>query len=162
MTWLMKKRRQRIRDARGREVTQLDPVAMYLLRQHDMIESDVVRAIAHEKGVRITAKERALLIVGVVTLLTVASFFVHSLIVGDFGGAPFARTSSLAWFSILPWVFWMRMKWSRRGKVAAAMLKHLRCPHCGYDLRLLPTDPADGATVCPECGCAWQLDGEAE
>jgi hypothetical protein len=39
------------------------------------------------------------------------------------------------------------------------MLKHRRCPHCGYDLRLLPIDSNDGATVCPECGCAWSLDG---
>ena len=33
----------------------------------------------------------------------------------------------------------------------------LRCPHCGYDLRELPGDPDDGATVCPGCGCAWKL-----
>jgi transcription initiation factor TFIIIB Brf1 subunit/transcription initiation factor TFIIB len=38
------------------------------------------------------------------------------------------------------------------------MLEHRRCPHCGYDLRMLPTDPDDGSTVCPECGCAWGLD----
>ena len=43
------------------------------------------------------------------------------------------------------------------GNVMAAMLKHLRCPHCGYDIRELPVDPKDGATVCPECGCAWKL-----
>ena len=42
------------------------------------------------------------------------------------------------------------------------MLQHLRCPHCGYDLRLLPTDPKDGASVCPECGCAWRLEPDAE
>ena len=40
--------------------------------------------------------------------------------------------------------------------------RFLRCPHCGYDIRGLPTDPEDGATICPECGCAWQLDGKAE
>jgi hypothetical protein len=39
------------------------------------------------------------------------------------------------------------------------MLQHLRCLHSGYDIRDLPTDPTDGATVCPECGCAWKLDG---
>lgn len=31
------------------------------------------------------------------------------------------------------------------------------CTSCGYDLRLLPTQPEDGTTVCPECGCAWEL-----
>ncbi len=43
------------------------------------------------------------------------------------------------------------------GRVSAALLKHVHCPHCGYDLRMLPVDPEDGATVCPECGCAWKL-----
>ena len=42
------------------------------------------------------------------------------------------------------------------------MLKHLRCPHCGYDIRGLPTAPEDVATECPECGCAWRLEDEAE
>lgn len=32
------------------------------------------------------------------------------------------------------------------------------CASCGYDLRLLPTDPIDGLTVCLECGCGWKLD----
>ncbi len=32
------------------------------------------------------------------------------------------------------------------------------CASCGYDLRLLPTDPVDGLTVCPECGSGWKLD----
>ena len=50
---------------------------------------------------------------------------------------------------------WPRRKRLRR--VCRTMLKHLRCPHCGYDLRLLPVDGADGATVCPECGGAWRL-----
>ena len=30
--------------------------------------------------------------------------------------------------------------------------------NAGYDLRQLPVDPEDRATVCPECGCAWILD----
>ena len=50
---------------------------------------------------------------------------------------------------------------ARFRRVCDVMLKHLRCPHCGYDLRLLPVDPADSATVCPECGCGGQLKGEA-
>ena len=35
-------------------------------------------------------------------------------------------------------------------------------PHCGYDLRLLPMDPKDAVTVCPECGCASRLDETAD
>ena len=50
------------------------------------------------------------------------------------------------------------MKRRRLGHIARAMLQYRRCPHCGYNLRLLPVDPADGATVCPECGCAWLLE----
>jgi hypothetical protein len=42
------------------------------------------------------------------------------------------------------------------------MLKHRRCPHCGYDLSNLPTDPEDGVTGCPECGCAWMLEEKPE
>ena len=39
----------------------------------------------------------------------------------------------------------------------ATWIEHLRCPYCGYDIRGLPVDPSDGATVCPECGCAWRV-----
>jgi hypothetical protein len=149
----------RITDARGRKVTQLDPLTMQLLRRHDSIEADVLRAIVSEKGVAISKWERVWLIVGVAALLAVASLFVYSVFVKkDFGAAPFARSASLMFFCFLPWLAWNVLKRSRFGKVTAAMLKHRRCPHCGYDLRLLPTDPEDGATVCPECGCAWRLD----
>ncbi len=152
----------RIKDAHRRMATQLDPVAMHFLRQHDVIEADVLGAIANEKGVRITRTERAALIVGVGGLFTVASLFLYEVLAGSFGSAPLAQSASLVWFSIIPWLIWMGIKRARFGKVAAAMLKYLRCPHCGYDLRLLPADPEDGATVCPECGCAWRLEGEAE
>ena len=149
----------RIKDARCRSVRQLDPVAMHLLRQDDVIPMEVLRQIVSEKGVRITGKERASLVVGVIALAGVIGLFAHSILTGDFAGGPLARTASLAWFSLMPWVLWVGIKRARFGIVAAAMLKYLRCPHCGYDLRLLPTEPADYATVCPECGCAWKLDG---
>jgi hypothetical protein len=151
-------RRHRIKDARGRRVTQLDPVALHLLRRHDVIEADVLRAIVHEKGVRIGGKERASLIVGVVGLLTIGGFFIRSLLVESFGAAPYARSSAVVYFALMPWCVWMYVKRSRVGKIAAAMLKYCRCPHCGYDLRMLPVDLEDGATLCPECGCAWRLE----
>lgn len=151
------KKRLTIKDARGRTVTQLDPVAMHLLRKHDIIEPEVLAVIAREPGVRIAGKERAALIVGVVCLLAVASLFTWSLIVGNLGGAALAKTSSLIYFCAVPWVIWYVLKRRRFAKVTAAMLEHRRCPHCGYDLRLLPVDESDGATVCPECGCAWTL-----
>ena len=146
-----------IRDARGRKVTQLDPVAMHLMRQHGGIEPDVLRTIANEPGVRISSWERATLIFAAVLPCIVVGLFTHSLIVGDFASGPWARSSSLVFFCLPPWLVWTRLKYGRFDKVAAAMLKHKRCPHCGYDLRLLPADPADGATICPECGCAWRV-----
>ncbi|MHC4785138.1 MAG: hypothetical protein ACYTE6_04165 [Planctomycetota bacterium] len=150
-------RQGHITDARDRTVTQLDPVTMYVLQQHDVIEADVLRAIAHEPGVEITAWERASLITGVVLLLLVIGFFIQSIIMKDFSAAPFARSAALVYFSFVPWVFWFGLKRARFGKVAAAMLKHGRCPHCGYSLRGLTADDKDDTTVCPECGCAWNL-----
>jgi len=150
-------RQGHITDARERTVTQLDPVTMYVLQQHDVIEADVLRAIAHEPGVEMTGWERASLITGVVALLLVTGLFVESIIMKDFSGAPFARSAALVYFSFVPWVFWFGLKRARFGKVAAAMLKHGRCPHCGYSLQGLAADEKDDATVCPECGCAWNL-----
>ena len=57
-----RERAGRIKDARGRKVTQLDPIALYLLRQHDLIDADALRAIANEEGVRIRSGERAALL----------------------------------------------------------------------------------------------------
>ena len=150
-----------IRDARGQRVTQLDPVTMHLLRRHDVIEAEALRAIAGEKGVRITARERASLVVGIVGLLVIGGLFITELILGGITEAPYAKHVSVAFFTLLPWVFWFNIKRSRFGKVKAAMLKHGRCPHCGYDLRGLPPDEHDGATVCPECGCAWKMSDKA-
>ena len=113
--------------------------------------------MTREEGVRITGWERASLIVGILGALLVISLFTHAVLTGDIRDAPLAKSSSLIFLCAIPFSAWYRTKWSRFGKIAAAMLKYLRCPHCGYDLRLLPADPAAGATVCPECGCAWQL-----
>ena len=130
------KRLSRVKDARGRVVTLLDPYALYLLRRHDTISEEVLGRLAAEiasvsrwsKGVAVGSLER-----------NVAAVLL----------ANYALGVCIVWW-------WARRNRLRR--VCATMLKHLRCPHCGYDLRLLPSDPADGATVCPECGCAWELD----
>ena len=39
---------------------------------------------------------------------------------------------------------------------------HIEGTRGHLDLRMLPVDPKDGVTVCPECGCAWRLEGDAE
>ena len=152
------RRAGRVADARGRRVTQLDPVTMHLLRKHDEIEVDTLRAIVNEKGVKITRAERMPLIVGIIAALVVLGFFTTALISGGIRNAPYAKSAGLLYLCSLPWIMWYALKKKRFSKVAAAMLKHSRCPHCGYDLRMLPTSPEDGATICPECGCAWKLE----
>ena len=147
----------RIKDARGRLVTQLDPVALYLLRQHGVIDADVLRAIAHEPGVRIARWERVSLLVGIIGALLVIGLFTYAIISGDIHDAPLAKSSGLLFLCGMPFLTWYTLKQRRFAHVAAAMLKHLRCPHCGYDLRGQPADRSDGASVCPECGHAWKV-----
>jgi hypothetical protein len=42
----------------------------------------------------------------------------------------------------------------------AQRLSAIRLCLCGYDIDGLGTEP-DGCVVCPECGAAWRLPGEA-
>ena len=46
-----RQRARRIKDTRGRNVTQLDPVSMHVLRQRDAIDAETVRQLAVEIGV---------------------------------------------------------------------------------------------------------------
>ena len=148
----------RVADARGRRVTQLDPITMLLLRQHDVIEANVLRAISRAPGVEITGRERVFLAMEVIGALLVIGLFTYETFIGGISDAPFAKSASLVFLCSIPFFAWYGIRRARFRKVTAAMLKHRRCPHCGYDLRFLPPDPADRATVCPECGCAWLLD----
>ena len=148
------RRAGRIRDARGRVVTQLDPVVMYLLRRHDVIPSEELREIAREVGIGMTQVNRALFWVSLVGIACVA-LTAPIAVTGYFRKwlDSFSLVLSLAlpnsiW--IVLFVLWVRTRRVRRHRIAPVMLAHLRCPHCGYDLRLLPPDPEDAATVCPE------------
>ena len=153
----------RIKDARGRAVTQIDPVAMYLLHRHDQgIPYEVLRELTREIGVGRPATNRLELWAAVVAFLCVL------LLVGD-GLLQLARRTTtfgeFMWRAILfqgvwivPLALWVTARRNRFHRIRKAMLRHLRCPHCGYDVRGLTADPQDGATVCPECGCAWRLE----
>ena len=147
-----------VADARGRKVTQVDPVTMHLLRCHDVIEADDLRSIVSEEGIAISPWERALLVYCVIAFLATVTGTIYYFVGGSSGDSAVQRVARLTWYSLLPVFFWWRIKRGRFVKTTAGMLKHLRCPHCGYDLRSLRVDPTDGATVCPECGCAWRLD----
>ena len=151
-----------IKDARGRKVTQLDPVALHLLRRpNGGIPPDVLRELTRKIGIGRLSNSRVGFWGGVVAfacaLLLVGSAIVR-LATGTITPGVFVWQALLyqgVW--IVPLVFWRAACRSRFHRIRQAMLDHLRCPHCGYDLRGLPADRTDGTTTCPECGCAWGL-----
>ena len=151
----------RIRDARGRPVTLLDPYTLNLLRRHDVIPSDTLASIADEVGFGLPRWQRRGYIACVLAFSACIVFLVIWKIVRRSGVDALEYVlwpTNLAVFAFGAVKFWQSARRARAGHVCAIMLKHLRCPHCGYDIRGLPTDRKDGATVCPECGCAWRLD----
>ena len=158
---------RRIKDARARKVTQLDPVTMRLLRQHDVIPPETLRKLADEIGVGWPRLVRwtfiLMLSTFAVVLLVTGSHLLLDVIFANAGLAEAAKrlaplTAPVAGLLCI-WFVSARVRFKR---IRNIILKHSRCPHCGYDLRMLPVDPADGATVCPECGCAWRLHGSQD
>jgi hypothetical protein len=151
----------RIIDARGRSVSQLDPVMMHLTHRPGIIPPDVLRKIAPEVGVGITRGTRVLLwgsIVGIVGLGIALTICIIRLANGSISTGDSFR-SLIPYVGVFSGSFicWINLRYARHQKIGDVMLKHRRCPHCGYDIRGLPADTSDGATVCPECGCAWRL-----
>jgi hypothetical protein len=156
----------RIHDARGREVSQFDPMKLHLLRRPGAIESDVLDRIVEELEPG-KAKMRPWLIVALAVgvVLGLAGLVVSAILEGpaawqdlmDTLTNPVIMAPNLFVLAFIPWMV-VHQRRSRRGRVSAVMIKHRRCPHCGYALQGLPVDPADGSTVCPECACAWRLD----
>ncbi|MCP4591995.1 MAG: zinc ribbon domain-containing protein [bacterium] len=155
-----------VKDARGRSVTTLDPITMNLLRQTDVIPVETLRRLADEIGVGWSRRIRTLFIIAVVCMGLFLLVTVLGVIADAIRGAglhvPLPMLVLLPSVWIGPWAIWMGTRAARLKRIRRMMLAHLRCPHCGYDIRGLPTDPQDGATVCPECGCAWRLEGKAK
>jgi hypothetical protein len=158
--------RCRIGDARGRLVTQLDPMRLHLLRRPGAIESEVLDRIVEEIEPGLAKVRPFILAAGVACVVLGLGVFLVS--VAMEGGSawsdlvstltnPAIYVPNLAVFVWLPWMF-IQKKRRRCARVSAALIKFRRCPHCGYSLQGLPVDPTDGATVCPECACAWRLD----
>jgi len=164
-----KKKRTRlthIKDARGRKVTQLDPVEMRLLRRRDVIDPEALRAMAEEIGSGLTDQQRTLArVFGIALAIILLVFIIHTVDVCIRGRwLEIFDLSRVALFNMLFWpiVLWVHARQARFRKIRRVMLAHRYCPHCGYDLRGLPPDEQDGATVCPECGCAWKVNNEME
>ena len=153
-------------EARGRRVSQLDPVMMHLLHRPGIIPSDVLREIAQEVGLGITRATRVAFwasVVGIACLGIAVAICATRLAGGSISTARFFR-NLIPYSAVLCGSFgsWISLRSARHQKIGKVMLQQRRCPHCGYDLRMLPTDAADGATVCPECGCAWLLDDDGD
>ncbi len=153
----------RVQDARGRTVSQLDPYTLRLLRRHDIIPTDALVEIAREIGSGWRKWQRIMLIITLLAvaigLIAVGEKCVRMLIASNFSVGELMKTAvpfNGAWVG--PFMFWIGAYQYRAARTKNVMLKHRRCPHCGYDLRGLPVDPKDNATVCPECGCAWRLE----
>ncbi|UCD76604.1 MAG: hypothetical protein JSV91_06700 [Phycisphaerales bacterium] len=154
----------RIRDARGRRVTQIDPVVMHYLHRHDVIPSGPLGEIAREIGSG-WAIQGQFLFTGIWSLALICMAIAHF---AKWGGGLSVHPRELRlWLILLTilafnlTVVWYVSRWIRRKKIRRVLISHRRCPHCGYDLRNLPFDGTDGTTVCPECGCAWRLDEDA-
>ena len=155
------KRSGYFKDDRGRRAKLLDPVTMRLLRRHDVIPAETLQELADEIGVGWSKRVRVAFLISVVSLALGALVAILVFVADAIKGAglsipvPLLVVLSCAW--IAPWTVWMGARAARSKRIYCVMLKHTRCPHCGYDIRGLPTDPKDGMTVCPECGCAWRL-----
>ena len=151
-----------VADARGRKVKQLDPVAMHLLRRYDVIPADDLRRIATDiDSAELKKRRRVALFVPIMVMIHLGGFFGYFYVFGGWQGWGPVLIMFVCFYISWPFVFLYRgFRKARRARwerIRGAMLKHLRCPHCGYDIRGLHVDPQDGCTVCPECGCAWLL-----
>ena len=151
-----------IADARGRRAALLDPYSMHLLRRHDTIPPDTLRKIAREIGPGFSKWRRRGYWLGFgIGLYSIGSALVTRTLSGGrfrYNGWP----DLIILLFLIIWIggFLLYARAARQVRLRRArdiMLAHLRCPHCGYDIRMLPADPADGATTCPECGHAWFL-----
>jgi hypothetical protein len=155
----------RTKDDRGRPVKMLDPYMLHLLRRHDTIDADSLAMLARDLGSGRNKAARIAFVIGLIlALIGVVAIAVHVLakvLSGhSFLPLPTALMFANIWLMVMI-VCWSSARMIRSRRIRSVMLAHCRCPHCGYDLRLLPTDPTDGATVCPECGCAWGLEPRA-
>jgi len=154
-----------VRDGRGRLVPMLDPYTLLLLRRHDVIPAEPLSIIAKEIGSGLDSKTRRFLTL-LIALSSISALVLVVLAIDVLWHREYGRLVEKGpmflcqmWF--WPLIFWVNAKRVRYKRIQAVMLKHRYCPHCGYDLRGLPTHPADGHTICPECGSAWHLTAAA-
>ena len=152
----------RIKDARGRPVSRFDPVKLHMLNLPSIIPADALRPMVDQimPGAR---RQRLIQVLSVALgfLVVVGGTIIYFRYFSVWKGFdPVNVTIYIIQVVVIllgPFLAFRMARAQYAGRVASVMLKHRRCPHCGYDMRGLPTAPEDGATVCPECGCAWSL-----
>lgn len=164
--WTTTQQAGRIKDARGREVSQIDPITMHALHRPWGLGRAAIETVLNdlEPGLvrQLTWRSYALRVLLGLAIMAAVFFVLWLLGDANFRAAMEEVYTSEFWI-YLPLVIClfivplMMAKRRHRDRVWQVLLKHRMCPHCGYDIRELPTDPTDGATVCPECGCAWKL-----
>lgn len=151
----------RTRDARGRVVKLLDPLPLFALRHHDVVDAEALERIVEElePGAR-RRRVFVILSLGLVAIVLIG-VAVGVAIEGRaaWGDLVSAVTNPGLFAAIVGGVIapWIAAREARLRRVRGVMLRHRCCPHCGYGLEGVPAD-SDAATVCPECGCAWRLD----
>jgi len=152
----------RIRDARGRLVRQIDPVKLHLLNLPSIIPAETLRSMADEllPGAR---RQRLiqLLSASLGFFVVLGGTIIYFRYFSTWKGFDPVNVTIYVIQAVVilsgPLIAFRMARTKYISRVASVMLTHCHCPHCGYDIRSLLADFKDGATVCPECGCAWHV-----
>ena len=148
-------------DARGKRVSQIDPVMMHLLHKPGTIPPDVLKKMAEGVGLNLTRGTRCLLWCSMLFFicLVIAVVICYSrLSDGNISRTRFFINLIPYFFSTFTLFFsWYSLRRARHRQIGKVMLRFRYCPHCGYDIHGLPLDAMKEYTVCPECGSAWNL-----
>ena len=155
-----------VADARGRRVALRDPAVDWLVGDRRGMDPATAEAIMHELEGGLRSSRRRVLVgmLGFVVLVVVAvgALVVSIAVEGGAAWRDFVGSLTLTGPAVLlmlcagvvvPVVLARR---SRLARSCEVLLRHGRCPHCGYRIAEVAADPATGHTVCPECGCAWR------
>ncbi len=152
------------RDARGRVVRMIDPVTLHILHRYQTIDEQTVHAMVEELEPG-TARHKRLAWIIIPGVLIFLGLGIAALYFWSDAGAradligtltnPALMVPNLVCCLVVPWI---ATRSARMKRIQSVMLRRRRCPHCGYDLRASSIDSADGATICSECGCAWNIE----
>ena len=155
----------RVADARGRVVSLLDPMPLWVLGRDEPIDRTTLDAIVEDLGVPPRTGRRMLWFGIAVTAAALVIVVVSISVEIARGGQAAVRdlVSSLAIMGpigasaivggcVVPIMVERKKRFARLERL---MLSHGCCPHCGFGIAGIPPEPEDEAVVCPECASAW-------